>query len=103
MNLRMRAVALVGRLSLHAERRSRGQMMVLFALSFIGITAAVGMSADMGLYIVEQQHLQTAVDSAAVAAARYYVVYTGAGAATQLSQATSKAQGKRSRRLRDGG
>src|SRR6476620_4432454 len=48
------------------------------------------MSADMGMYIVEQQHLQTAVDSASVAGARYYVAYNGA--ADQLTQAQNQAQ-----------
>jgi Flp pilus assembly protein TadG len=92
VSLRLAVTTLLGRVRPRLARRSRGQMMVLFALSFLGITGAVGMAADMGLYIVEQQHLQTAADSAAVAAARYYVVYTGAGVSTQLAQATTAAQ-----------
>ncbi|HLH27228.1 MAG TPA: pilus assembly protein TadG-related protein [Chloroflexota bacterium] len=65
-------------------------MMVLFALAFVALCAGVGMSADMGMYIVEQQHLQTAVDSAAVAGARYLVAYSGDPSA--LSQAQTAAQ-----------
>src|SRR3954454_6616442 len=67
-----------------------GQLMVLFALSFIAILAGVGMSVDMGMWMVEKQHLQTAVDSAAVAGARYFVAY--AGDANQLSIAQNQAQ-----------
>ena len=70
--------------------RSRGQMMVLFALAFTVLAGAMGMGADMGAWLVERQHLQTAVDSAAIAGARYYVA--GAGQADQLSVAQSKAQ-----------
>lgn len=73
-----------------SRRRHRGQIMLLFAVAFVAICGAVGMSADMGLWIVEQQHLQTAVDSAAIAGARYYVAYTGA--ADQLTQAQTQAQ-----------
>jgi Flp pilus assembly protein TadG len=70
--------------------RHPGQMMVLFALSFVAILAGVGMSVDMGMWMVEKQHLQTAVDSAAVAGARYFVAY--AGDANQLSLAQTQAQ-----------
>jgi Flp pilus assembly protein TadG len=70
--------------------RHPGQMMVLFALSFVAILAGVGMSVDMGMWMVEKQHLQTAVDSAAVAGARYFVAYSGD--ANQLSLAQTQAQ-----------
>ncbi len=79
-------------LAQESTRRQRGQIMLLFAVAFVAIAGAVGMSADMGMWFVEQQHLQTAVDSAAVAGARYYIVYAGQGAATQLSQATTQVQ-----------
>jgi hypothetical protein len=73
-----------------AGPRQSGQIMVLFALSFIAILAGVGMSFDMGMWMMEKQHLQTAVDSAAVAGARYYVAYSGD--ANQLSIAQTQAQ-----------
>src|SRR5262249_39798844 len=69
---------------------SPGQIMLLFAVAFVAICGAVGMSADMGMYIVEQQHLQTAVDSAAIAGARYFVAYSRAS--DQLTQAQTQAQ-----------
>ncbi len=65
-------------------------MMVLFALGFTVLAAGVGMGADMGLWLVERQHLQTAVDSAAIAGARYYVAYSGAS--DQATQAQTQAQ-----------
>jgi Flp pilus assembly protein TadG len=73
-----------------SKRRHPGQIMLLFAVAFVAICGAIGMSADMGMWIVEQQHLQTAVDSAAIAGARYYVAFTGA--ADQLTQAQTQAQ-----------
>jgi hypothetical protein len=80
------------RAGLHRESTGRhpGQIMLLFAVAFVAIAGAVGMSADMGMWIVEQQHLQTAVDSAAIAGARYYVAYSGD--ANQLSIAQTQAQ-----------
>jgi Flp pilus assembly protein TadG len=68
----------------------RGQMLVLFALAFVFIAAGVGLGADMGLWTVERQRLQTAVDAGAIAGARYLVAYAGDGNA--LSVATSQAQ-----------
>ncbi|HLI26255.1 MAG TPA: pilus assembly protein TadG-related protein [Chloroflexota bacterium] len=71
-------------------RRQRGQMLVLFALAFTAIAAGVGMAADMGLWTVERQRLQTALDAAAIAGARYLVAY--AGDPNALSIATAQAQ-----------
>jgi hypothetical protein len=68
----------------------RGQMLVLFALAFTAIAAGVGMAADIGLWTVERQRLQTALDAAAIAGARYLVAYTADPNA--LSIATAQAQ-----------
>lgn len=74
------------------ERREQGQILVMFALAFLVLAGGLGMGADMGLWLMEREHLQTATDSAAIAGARYFVVYTGAGASTQLTQARTAAQ-----------
>jgi len=73
-----------------APHRARGQIMVLFALSFVVLCVGVGVAADLGLHLVEKKHLQTAVDSSALAAARYLVAYSGDP--TALTVATGQAQ-----------
>src|SRR5581483_4843382 len=88
--LRVLAQRVFDRFGAIRPRRQRGQMMVLFALAFIAMTAGVGMSADMGMYIVEQQHLQTAVDSAAIAGARTLVAYSGDPNALTRAQTTAQ-------------
>jgi hypothetical protein len=65
-------------------------MMVLFALAFTAMAAGVGMAADMAMWLVERQHLQTAVDSAAIAGARRLVAYVGDPGA--VAQASAEAQ-----------
>src|SRR5215207_4245439 len=90
VSVKLRVRAWLSQRSCEPRGRGRGQMMVLFAIAFVGVTTGVGMAADMGMWMVEQQHLQTAVDSAAIAGARYYAAY--AGDANQLSNAQTQAQ-----------
>ncbi len=86
-----RAIRLLRRLSRPSPApRTRGQMMVLFALAFTAMAAGVGMAADMAMWMVERQHLQTAVDSAAIAGARRLVAYAGDPGA--VAQASAEAQ-----------
>lgn len=83
MNLWKRFVAT------HQGQRRRGQAIVLFALGFTALAGGLGMGADMGLWLVERQRLQTAVDSASIAGARYWVAYYSA--ADQDTQARTQA------------
>ncbi len=72
------------------HHRQRGQMLVMFAVAFTMLAGLIGVGADMGLWLVERQRLQTAVDAAAVAGARYLAAYHGDPNA--LSIASAKAQ-----------
>jgi len=52
------------------RRDVRGSTMVIFALALPAIIAAVGAAVDFGFMTVQKNHLQEAVDAAALAAAR---------------------------------
>ncbi len=49
--------------------RSRGQVLVLFALGLVGLLAAAGIAFDAGRFLMERRSLQNAADAAALAAA----------------------------------
>lgn len=50
-------------------RRQRGQVLVIFAVSVVGLCAAAGVAFDIGRFYAEQRFLQNAADAAALAAA----------------------------------
>src|SRR6187431_2763581 len=51
------------------EARSRGQVLVIFALAITVLFAAAGLAFDVGRFYSEQRFLQNAADAAALAAA----------------------------------
>ncbi len=55
-----------------AERRSRGQVLVIFAVSLLALLFFVGLAIDAGIAYVSYGQLKRAVDSAAVAAANNF-------------------------------
>jgi Flp pilus assembly protein TadG len=52
-----------------APGRQRGQVLVIFAVSVVGLCAAAGIAFDIGRFYAEQRFLQNAADAAALAAA----------------------------------
>jgi Flp pilus assembly protein TadG len=49
--------------------RTRGQVMVIFALAMVGLTAAAGLAIDIGRFYSEKRFLQNAADAGALAVA----------------------------------
>jgi Flp pilus assembly protein TadG len=50
-------------------QRSRGQVMVIFAIAMVGLTAAAGLAIDIGRFYSEKRFLQNAADAGALAVA----------------------------------
>ena len=56
--------------ALHADRtQTRGQVMVIFAIALVVITAAAGLAIDIGRFYSEKRFLQNAADAGALAVA----------------------------------
>ena len=55
-----------------SRRSSRGQVLVIMALSIITLLAFVGLSLDMAQYLIFRARLRRAVDAAAMAAASHF-------------------------------
>src|SRR5712692_3882666 len=55
--------------ALARRRRESGQMMAIAAISMVALVAMVGLSVDVGYARFEKRRMQTAADSAAIAAA----------------------------------
>lgn len=54
-----------------ALRNNRGAAMIIYTFMFVGMLGMAAVAVDTGTVAVEKQRLQTAVDSAALAAAQY--------------------------------
>src|SRR5437879_2616566 len=54
------------------ERRERGQVLVIFALSLVAIVAMTGLVLDGGSTFVQRRDMQNVADNAAMAAAYAY-------------------------------
>ena len=52
------------------HNRSQGQALVLFAAGLIAFLGLVGMSVDVGRFILARTQIQAAVDASALAAAQ---------------------------------
>jgi Flp pilus assembly protein TadG len=52
--------------------KSTGQVLVLVALIFLGLMAAIGLAVDTGLVFINYSYLRRAVDAASLAAATQY-------------------------------
>lgn len=55
------------------SRRARGQILVLFAMSLVGIMAVAGLAFDIGRFYSEKRFLQNAADAGALAVANALV------------------------------
>lgn len=54
------------------SKKERGQVLVIVALSLVGIIAIIGLAVDAGVMFLDDARLRRAVDSAALAAALQY-------------------------------
>jgi len=64
----------------HIVRKSRGQVMVLYAVAVAGLLAAVALGTDVAVMYVNWQRAQKVADAAALAGANYLgggITYTG--------------------------
>ncbi len=51
---------------------SRGQALIIVAMAFVGLLAFVGLTTDLGYYLVMRGNLQRATDAGALAAAAQF-------------------------------
>lgn len=77
----------------HPPVRSRGQVLVVFALSFIILVAIAGMSIDAGGTFAQRRDQQTAADLAAMAAANDYLINGSATSAQDRARAVTAVNG----------
>jgi len=73
--------------------RERGQMLVIFALVLIVMTAMVGLIIDGGDTFAKRRAMQNAIDSATMAAAYSYVNTGSSSTAVEAGEANAAANG----------
>lgn len=64
-------------LGARSDRRERGQILVIVALSLTALVGAVGLAIDGGRLFLERRDAQGAADQAAIAAAHWYCSQSG--------------------------